>query len=249
MRIEREDELALLTMHAGKGNAMGPGFIEELARLIGQVEESDARALVITGGGKMFSAGLMLPELVKLDRDGMRRFMVDFDTTMFRIFKLPIPTVAAVNGHAIAGGCVLCTMCDRALLTDARAKLGLIESTLGIGLPAAIAAVLPLRLPKASVFPVAFEGGLFDGPRALELGLVHEIVAADELLSVAKAKAKALAGLGAEGFAHIKGGFQAATVARIEATRDASIEGWLDTWESDTARARIGAAVAKLSGG
>lgn len=249
MRIDRHEALALLTMDAGKGNAMGPAFIAELADLIGQVEESDADALVLTGGGKMFSVGLMLPELVKLDRDGMRRFMVDFDNTMFRVFKLPIPTVAAVNGHAIAGGCVLSTMCDRSMLAKGRGKIGLIEVTLGIGLPAAISAVLELRVPKASFFPIAFEGGLFDGPRALELGLVHEIVPADELLAMATAKAKALAGLGRHGYAHIKQGLQAATVARIVATQEASIEGWLDTWESETARARIGAAVAKLNGG
>src|SRR3989442_9529911 len=102
MRIERNGEVALIRLENGKANAIGPSFLDRLESLLGQL--GDARAAVITGQGSAFSAGLDLPALIDLDRVGMRAFVLRFDAVMMRVFELPIPLVAAVNGHAVAGG-------------------------------------------------------------------------------------------------------------------------------------------------
>src|SRR2546426_7069269 len=102
MRIERDGEVALIRLETGKANAIGPSFLDRLESLLGQL--GDARAAVITGQGSAFSAGLDLPALVDLDRVRMRAFVLRFETAMMRVFELPIPLVAAVNGHAVAGG-------------------------------------------------------------------------------------------------------------------------------------------------
>src|SRR2546422_2723199 len=102
MRIERDGEVALIRLENGKANAIGPSFLDRLEALLGQL--GDARAAVITGQGSAFSAGLDLPTLVDLDRVRMRAFVLRFETAMMRVFELPIPLVAAVNGHAVAGG-------------------------------------------------------------------------------------------------------------------------------------------------
>src|SRR3989441_12928356 len=102
MRIERDGEVALIRLENGKANAIGPSFLDRLEALLGQL--GDARAAVITGQGSTFSAGLDLPALVDLDRVRMRAFVLRFETVMMRVFELPIPLVAAVNGHAVAGG-------------------------------------------------------------------------------------------------------------------------------------------------
>src|SRR3989442_15178229 len=102
MRIERDGEVALIRLENGKANAIGPSFLDRLESLLGQL--GDARAAVITGQGSAFSAGLDLPALIDLDRVGMRAFVLRFDAVMMRVFELPIPLVAAVNGHAGAGG-------------------------------------------------------------------------------------------------------------------------------------------------
>src|SRR5687767_8894181 len=112
MHIELEHELAVLHMHAGKANSMSPALVRRLSELCAEVEASDARALVITGDGRAFSAGLALPELIDLDRNVMRAFMDEFKHAMLRVFQLPMPVVAAIDGHAIAGGCVLASQCD-----------------------------------------------------------------------------------------------------------------------------------------
>src|SRR2546428_10064085 len=102
MRIERNGEVALIRLENGKANAIGPSFLDRLESLLGQL--GDARAAVITGQGSAFSAGLDLPALIDLDHVGMRAFVLRFDAVMMRVFELPIPLVAAVNGHAVAGG-------------------------------------------------------------------------------------------------------------------------------------------------
>src|SRR5437879_10933927 len=112
MQLERIGETMLLRMRAGKANAMGPPWLERMEALLGEAVSARAKALVITGYEGFFSAGLDLPALDALDDRAMGSFMSGFSRTMLRIFELPMPVVAAVNGHAIAGGCVLALQAD-----------------------------------------------------------------------------------------------------------------------------------------
>src|SRR3954471_3395122 len=102
MKIERKESVALLRMDLGKANAIGPAFLDALNARLDEIGE--ARALVITGYDTFFSAGLDLPSLIDLDQAAMRAFITRFSATMARVFALPLPVVAAVNGHAVAGG-------------------------------------------------------------------------------------------------------------------------------------------------
>src|SRR5438874_13747500 len=167
MRIERNGEVALIRLENGKANAIGPSFLDRLDGLLGQL--GDARAAVITGQGSAFSAGLELPVLVDLDRATMRRFIHQFEAVMLRVFELPIPLVAAVNGHAIAGGCVLALQADLRLAADRDARIGLNETQLGIGLPAVVLETLRCQVPASSLAPIALEGKLFSPRDALAL--------------------------------------------------------------------------------
>src|SRR5688572_13882880 len=105
MLIERIDDLALLRLRGGKANSMSRELLEGLKELVAQLASSDARAVVITGYEKFFSAGLALPSLIDLDRAAMREFIGGFESAMMAVFQLQRPVVAAINGHAIAGGC------------------------------------------------------------------------------------------------------------------------------------------------
>src|SRR2546422_2876914 len=131
MRIERDGEVALIRLENGKANAIGPSFLDRLESLLGQL--GDARAAVITGQGSAFSAGLDLPALVDLDRVRMRAFVLRFETAMMRVFELPIPLVAAVNGHAVAGGGGLARQADVRLRAGPAAPFGRNERRPGAG--------------------------------------------------------------------------------------------------------------------
>ncbi len=176
--VERRGEIAVVRMTGVRANAMSAALLDGLIAAMDEVEAGDAQAVVITGTGKVFSAGLALPELIDLERPAMRAFIDRFATAMARVLTCARPVVAAVNGHAIAGGCVLATQCDVRVMADGDGRIGLNEVQLGIGLPAAVIEPLRARLPATSLAAVALEGRLFTPADALRLGLVDALAPA-----------------------------------------------------------------------
>jgi enoyl-CoA hydratase len=242
MRIERQGAVAVLRLESGKVNAIGPSFLEELAKLLDAL--GDARAAVVTGRGSAFSAGLDLPALVGLDARRMRDFIGQFNAAMLRVFELPIPVVAAVNGHAIAGGCVLALQADLRLAADKDFRIGLNETQLGIGLPAVVVETLRAQVAASSLAQIALEGRLFSPREALQLGLVHEVVPEAELLDKAVKRAEALAALPADGARLVKKALREPVAARIRELDAEQSELWVESWRA--AEPVLRAAVAKL---
>jgi enoyl-CoA hydratase len=244
MLLTREGDVALIRLQRGKVNAISAELLGELSDLLSQL--GGARAAVITGEGSAFSAGLDLPSLIDLDRATMRGFIGRFDEVMLRLFELPIPLVAAVNGHAIAGGCVLALQADVRLAADKDARIGLNETQLGIGLPAAVLETLRGQVPAASLVPIALEGRLFTPREALQVGLVHELVPEAELLPRSLARARALAALPPDGVRQVKASLRRPAADAARAHESAESERWLDGWFSPETQERIRSVVAKL---
>lgn len=246
MNIEHIDGIAVIRMASGKANAMDRGFLEGLGGLLGQC--GDARALVLTGYGRFFSGGLALPALIDLDRAAMASLMELFSRTMAQVYTLPIPVVAAINGHAIAGGCVLALQADQRLLVEDDVRIGLNEVQLGIGLPAQVLEPLRAEVPVTSLHTLAHEGRLVMPHEALALSLVHALAPPDLLEARALALARSLARIPRAAYAQVKRGLRDPVMKVVEATRPVTDEAWLDTWFSDEAQALLRAAASKLSG-
>jgi enoyl-CoA hydratase len=248
VKIEARGSVALLQMNAGKANAMGAEWIAKLDALLDELARSSARAVVLTGYEGFFSAGLELPSLVGLSREDLAAFVERFGAVMLRLFELPRPVVAAINGHAIAGGCVCALQADERLMARGPAKIGLTEVTIGVGLPAGAIEPLRCQVPASALRPIALEGRVFSADEALALGLVHEVVASEDLLTRALARAEELGKIPPLAFAHTK-----AQIRRpvAEAVRAAMASGdtarWLDVWFSPEAQERLAAAVARLT--
>lgn len=243
-----DDAVASLKLSGGKANALSSEVLDQLERLIDGFERSPARAAVLTGYERFFSAGLAMPLLFPLDRPAMTAAIEKFSRVMMRVFACEKPIIAAINGHALAGGCVLALECDyRIMVDDPAAKIGLNETQLGIGLPAIVIEPLRLQVPAASIVPIAYEGGVFAPQVALRLGLVDELVPAADLDARAAAKARTLAALPSAGVAQVKRAVRRPAIERIERVAAEETELWLDTWFSKDARDRLGAAVAKLA--
>ena len=245
MRIEPQGDVALLRMEAGKANAIGPAFLSALDNLLGGLD--GAAAVVMTGQGKAFSVGLDLPALIGLDREALRGLISRFDEVMLRLFEFAAPMVAAVNGHAVAGGCVLALQADVRLVADKELRIGLNETQLGIGLPASVLEPLRLQVPASSLLPLALEGRLVAPREALALGLVHEVVPEAELLDRALFRARALAALPPGGVRLVKAALRRPVAEAIRARGPAETDRWLDTWFAPAAQERLHAAVTKLT--
>jgi enoyl-CoA hydratase len=242
-----DDDVAVLRLEGGKANAMTPDLLDTLERMIDGFERGPATAAVLTGYERYFSGGLALPHIIDFDVARMRSFIEHFSRAMTRVFACEKPIVAAINGHAIAGGCVLALMCDwRISADDPAVRIGLNEAQLGLGLPAIILESLRAAVPPASIVPIALEGTLFAPDAALAVGLVHELAPAGDLIARATAKAKAFAARPAAGIAQIKHALRAPSLAAIARTADADTTRWLDTWFSPAAQSRLRAIVAKL---
>ncbi len=240
MRIDSTNGISLLSMAAGRANAMNEAFLDGLDRL---VRRAHPEPLVITGYETFFSAGLDLPALIAYDRPRMKLLMDRFHDVMVRLFSYPAPVVAAINGHAIAGGCVLAMMADARLMASGSARIGINEVALGVGLPSVVVETFRAQL-RPDVFPgLCLSGALLTPDRALEVGLVHELVEPAKLKDAAVARAAKLA---SPAYAQVKTELRAPARKAMEESHARVLESWLDTWFSEATREKLAAAVAAL---
>jgi Delta3-Delta2-enoyl-CoA isomerase len=224
-----------LTITGAGKNALATGVMQDL---LGKLREAGGRPMLVTGAGDAFSAGLNLKEVASLDAAGMERFLLLLDELIDALYGYEGPTVAAVNGHAIAGGCVLALCCDlRVAADDPRVRIGLNEVALGLEFPPKILKLARRRVAPRSLERVTLEAGLHEPRRALELGLVDE-VAADPL-----ARGRALlAGLAAHPpavYAATKRSLRAGTITLGPEDRRQFREAVLPGWCSPETKARV----------
>ena len=152
-------------------NALGS---ELMAWLEGELDRAGERAVLLTGTGDAFCAGLNLAEVARLEGAELEAMLLAVDRLAARLFDHPAPTVALMNGHAIAGGCVLVQCCDHRVAIDSpTARIGLNEVALGACFPPRI---LRFRLPPDRQHELLLHAGLYPPRRALELGLLDAVV-------------------------------------------------------------------------
>jgi enoyl-CoA hydratase/carnithine racemase len=154
-------------------NALGSSL---MAEVLEQVEAADGAPLLFEGDGDAFSAGLDLKEVGGLDADGMVDFLTRLQHFFRTIWLYPGPTAAAVNGHAIAGGCILAMCCDVAIATDnERARIGLNEVAIGLRFPPSLLRFVRANIAADHIDEVVLGAGLHSPSEAARLGLVHGI--------------------------------------------------------------------------
>lgn len=193
--IERtvEDGIALLRMAHGPVSALDTELATALADAVeGVADDPDVRALVLTGTGRVFSAGVDLFRVVDGGAPYLESFLPALDRLLDSLRSSAKPTVAAINGHAIAGGCVLACCCDARLVTDLDTTIGVPE--LAVGVPFPNAALDPVRrlVPPRYHTEVILLGRRFAPDAAVERGLADRVVAHDTLQSEAAALAREL---------------------------------------------------------
>lgn len=231
-----------ITLDGPGKNALGSTMMKTL---VSKLREAAGQPVLFSGAGDSFSAGLDLKEVASLDRAGMREFLRLLDACVTELFLYPAPTVALVNGHAIAGGCVIALCCDRRVaVTNPRARIGLNEVALGVRFPPRTFAAMRARVPRRHAEEVFLGAKLHDPVRALALGLVDEL--ADDAPRVARERVAELAAHPTEAYAFAKRDLRG--TAQDLATDDA-VERWLDEsvplWTSDAVKRKLAAALAR----
>jgi enoyl-CoA hydratase/carnithine racemase len=227
-RAEADAGVVVLTLDRPPVNALETGFVRELtAALVDESEKS--AAIVLTGAGRAFSAGVDTKAAASLDADGQRAGVEAINSLVTTLFRLPVPVVAAVNGHALGGGLIVPLACDVLVATRTECKLGLTEVVAGVPFPAAPLEVCRQRLSPPVYNILCLTGRVFGPEEALALGVADELAGPDQLVPRAIEIATQLAGYPA--YARVKDQVRAAARTAIEEAvqRDPLLTGWLSS--------------------
>src|ERR1700687_4041498 len=194
LHLEYSAEIAMITLsRPEKRNAITAEMIAELFSTFSEVEASSARVLILTGAGKAFCSGMDLEALKALAEQSPAEQREDADRLAqlcLRIWSFPKPTIAAVNGHAIAGGCGIATLCDF-IMAVPEAKFGYPEVRIGF-LPAVVSVFLIRQIGEKQARDLLLTGTIIDAAEAHRLGLVTQMAPAQELMSAAQTLAATL---------------------------------------------------------
>jgi enoyl-CoA hydratase len=246
-RDQVSDRVTLLQFDHGRVSALDLEFLLALRAELAELTD-ESTALVLTGTGPAFSAGVDLVRLVDGGPDYVAKFIPALSGVFDDLFAYRRPVVAAVNGHAIAGGCVIVACADHRLMAEGRARIGVPELLVGVPFPASALAAVRYATGDVGVADLVYSGGTHLPDEALRRGLVDEVVPEAELLDRAIAKAEQLASIPAETFAHTKRSLRDRFWTEVETTgrqRDAEM---LELWKSPTVLAAISAYVQKTLG-
>jgi len=204
--IERADvgDVAVVRLVHGKVNALDLELVRTIAEAFTDLDRDPAaRSVVLTGSDGAFSAGVDLNRVVSGGADYVHQFLPGLVAAFLAVFRVGKPVVAAVNGHAIAGGAILVSACDHRLMASGR--IGVTELRVGVPFPVAALEILGFAMGATNARSAALDGGTYDPTHAARIGFVDEVVAESELLDRAVGQARTLADtIAADAFRHTK---------------------------------------------
>ncbi len=239
IHVEDRDRVRVLRMEHGKVQAMDLELLEQLDAAFCAAAQSSCRAVILTGTGGAFSAGVDLKRLLADGDSYVRRFFPALVGTLRTLVAFPKPVVAAINGHAIAGGCVVAAACDHRLLADGNGRVGVPELLVGVSFPAVVIEIMRAVVPPQHLQEVVYTGRNYPAAEALAKGLVNALVPAAELDARAMDAARAFSELPPRGFELAKRQINGPTLDRVDRFRREIDVAGLEHWRA----AETGAAI------
>jgi enoyl-CoA hydratase len=239
IQLEMNAGIATLRLNRPPANALDLQFLTELGEAFADLENrADVSALIVTGTGRFFSAGLDLKAVPAYSADEQRALATELNRMVGRLYGLPLPVVAAVNGHSIAGGVIVALCCDYRIGAAGDYKIGLTEARVGVPFPVGPMAVVQGELSAPSARRAVLLARNVSPQEALSQGLLDELQPAEQLLSRATEIAEEMAALPRTSYGRIKRQMRAAALARIDDAVNSQNEPVLDSWlNAETASA------------
>ncbi len=233
LNIERKDEIAIVTLCKGKVHELSEPAVDQLHDAFRQLKKDETvRGVVLTGTDKFFSFGLDIPGFLSYQKTMFAQFLIKFTDLYRYMFIYPKPIIAAINGHAIAGGCMLANTCDLRVMVTGKSKISLNEITFGSSVFAGAAAMLKYLIGGRNAEKMLLTGKMFSAEEAAEMGLIDKIVREDELMDAAIAEAKKLGAFEQAAYTHIKRLLRGPVVRLMEQREEMAISEFNDIWYS-----------------
>jgi enoyl-CoA hydratase/carnithine racemase len=236
--LENRQGVVVAELRHGVTNPICPRLVDALAHAVQSViDDTTAGALVLTSANtKFFSIGLDIPHLMDLSKEAFLEFLASFSRLSLALLTMPKPTVAAVSGHATAGGCILALCCDYRFIAQGRKLMGLNEIRLGLPVPYAADCILRSLVGQRIARQITDGGEFYLPEQAQAMGLVDRVVPGDQLMGQSIQQARMLAEMPREAFARIKANRLAPVRAEIEARLRAKDLEFVEAWYSPEAR-------------
>ena len=228
--IKTQAGIAVLTLTHGKANALDIELCEALTARFQELRGSDAKAVVLTGQGKIFSAGVDLIRLSEGGAASVRKFLPALHKLYDTVFYHPKPVVAAINGHAIAGGCVLACCADRRIMANDGGRIGVTEMLVGVPFPALAFEIMRHATPPYFFSETILSGATFAAEVAAHRGWVNEAVEPALVMERAIAAAQSLAALSPAAFAQTKMQIRQAVTERMTQSGEATDKAVTAIW-------------------
>jgi enoyl-CoA hydratase len=243
---KRDDGVCVLTLNSPPANALNEALLTDLTASLQQVREDDAvRALVLTGKGEFFSAGFDFSVARRAAAEALQ-FHGLYQQSQLDLLTLPKPTVAMVQGHAVAGGLVMALACDTRLGREGEYRIGLTEIVAGASFPRIAFEIVRLRLSHRCAAELLLEARLHSASQATRLGVVDKLLGAEALEKQVMRYAARLGRLPREAYAHTKALLVEDAVARVRAETDEDVTRMMDAWRTPESRAARAAMQRKL---
>ena len=246
--VEQHDKVVFARLNNGVTNALNPKVVRELEAVLKQVKtDAGINGLVLgSSNEKFFSIGFDIPELFEMNRDDFRGFYRVFNQVCLDLFTLPKPTVAAITGHAIAGGCILALCCDYRFIAKGHKLMGLNEVKLGLPVPYFPDRLLHAIAGVCTAREIMESGKLYPSDEALEMGIVDKILPIENVVKTAIEHADTLGSLPKVGYEMIKQNRVEVIEEQVAARQDEKEAYFIESWYSDEARNRLKEAMKKF---
>jgi len=242
--IERKDidGIRVLKLAHGKVSAIDIELGEAVIAELRAATDPAIKAVILTGSGSSFSAGVDLFRVLKDGPEYGKRFLPVLDEFLRATLTFPKPVVAAINGHAIAGGCILAAACDHRIMTDGNGRIGIPELAVGVPFPALPLQIMAARVPDGPLRDLVFTGRTVQIDEAKTIGLIDEKCPDGMLMDRATEVAQKLALIPPAAFALTKEAFHAPILARTQQLADLNarvVDAWMQPQTYETIRAYL----------
>lgn len=237
VHVEMNEALATVRMERGKVHALNDQVIDELSQTFRELEKDEkTKAVILTGTGKFFSFGFDIPGFMDYSPEAFTRYVTNFTGFCTYLFLYPKPVIAAINGHAIAGGCILATAADYRVMVSGRAKISLNEITFGSSIFAGSVEMLKFCVGRRNAELVLTTGDMFSAEEARTIRLIDLVTTEPELMENARRIALDYAAKENPAFDSLKKLSRRPVADKIMAREPESIREFVKIWYSPATR-------------
>ena len=234
IKVSKKSGITTVTMSRGKVNAINEAFVDELGAVFSELAtDADTKAVILTGGGKFFSFGFDIPELLNYSINDFARYLKKFCAMYTGMFLFPKPVIGAINGHATAGGCILALTCDFRIMVTGKAKIALNELNIGAAIFAGCVGMLKSAVVERNAEKVLLTGAMFTAGDAQRIGLVDSVTSEETLMAEAKKIADEFSQKNPDAFKTLKNLLRRPAAECFGGGEERSILDFIEIWYSE----------------